>query len=239
MGNVIIESLRQQVQAGLAAEDQLIALLTGKAREDEATDPAESADGSTDATAAEEELTKLLLDRIQRGGKAARDELFRHVNRNMRESAARLVPKDNATIQPTMLVHDAFVDLLDSPNISWADRKHFLSYASGRMYQLFIDYKRKRDAEIRGGGRPKADVNDVEVPILETETDFEARLRTLKMLREQDQVCYEVILLRYYADLTVNEVAALIGVHPNTVKNKTSTALAVLKAELQDGVERA
>jgi RNA polymerase sigma factor (TIGR02999 family) len=221
--------LRDAAAAGKQAEDELIAALSSLA--------SANAPDSPEAMEAESELTILYLSRIQRGGNAARGALFNRVKASMRDKAGQLVAQNRADVQPTMLVNDAFLDLLKSDTVAWSDRTHFLSFAARRMHQIFTDYDRRRRAAKSDGGRSQADIDEVDPPIFQSDADYETRLRVLKMLRKHDRECYEVILLRYYADLSVDEAAELLAVHPNTVKNKTRTALRILKAELENARE--
>jgi len=229
-----ISKLKRSIEAGQAAEDELLGLL--RKQLDEA--PSEGSGNDEEAAgaraAAEDEMAKLLLVRIQRGSRAVKDELFKYVRGEMRDKAGRLIPRNDRTLQPTALVADTFLDLLDNTKISWNDRKHFIAFASLRMKQLFIDYVRHRQIVKK---HKHVNIDGVDITTVAKGIDMETRLRVLKILRDDDLECYEVVLLRLYAELTVENAAKLIGVHPNTIKNKFKTALSILKAELASGID--
>lgn len=227
-----LEALRATADAGRRAEDELIERLTALAEGSPAgTSPLDPE--VKVAAEAESELTLLLLHRIQRGGSVAQNDLFRSVETPLRPKAVSVASRKNkADVGPTMLMDSAFLDLLKSKS-KWVDRKQFLAYAGRRMRQILIDAERKAEAIKNDPPGSRVDEYEIAFPIIcQSNVDFETRLRVLKMLRNQARECYEAILLRFYLDLSVDETADVMGVHPNTVTNKTKTAFTILKAEL-------
>lgn len=136
------------------------------------------------------------------------------------------------TLQPTILVHDAWLRLVDARGVDWQDRSHFFGIAARAMRQLLVDHARKRLAVRRGGGgwtrvslseAEAATADDVEVLAL-----HEAMLR----LTAVDPRAARVVELRVFGGLKVEEVAHLLGVSPRTVDGDWSMARLWLKREL-------
>ena len=140
------------------------------------------------------------------------------------------------TLQPTALVHEAYLRLVDQARVDWRSRSHFLAYASKAMRNLLIDRARARGSARRGGGsRPVTLVDDV---IGDRVLDREQLLslnEALDRLAEHDEQQARVVELRYFGGLKVDEVAEALGVSKRTVEGYWTHARAWLLRELTRG----
>jgi RNA polymerase sigma factor (TIGR02999 family) len=140
------------------------------------------------------------------------------------------------TLQPTALVHEAYLRLMnahgDSPAAKY-DRGAFLAAAATAMRRILIDRARARNADKRGGGRPRADVNPDEVAAPERSTELLTLDEALTRLAEKDERKARLVELRYFAGLTLDEAATALGISPATADRDWAFARAWLHRELQ------
>ena len=137
------------------------------------------------------------------------------------------------TLQPTALVHEAYLRLVDQSQVDWRGRTHFLAYASKAMRNLLIDHARARASAKRGGGSPK--VTLVDEVVGDRALDREQLLsldEALDRLAEHDERQARVVELRYFGGLKVDEVAEVLGVSKRTVEGYWTHARAWLLREL-------
>jgi RNA polymerase sigma factor (TIGR02999 family) len=137
------------------------------------------------------------------------------------------------TLQPTALVHEAYLRLVDQSQVDWRGRTHFLAYASKAMRNLLIDHARARASAKRGGGLPK--VTLVDEVVGDRALDREQLLsldKALDRLAEHDERQARVVELRYFGGLKVDEVAEVLGVSKRTVEGYWTHARAWLLREL-------
>lgn len=157
----------------------------------------------------------------------------------LRQIAARRlsVESPGQTLQPTALVHEAWISLGGSEG-RFKDRDHFLAAASEAMRKLLIDRARKRRSERHGGGLQRVDLDSVDVA---TTTDDETLLRLDEALGRFELESPEkaaLVKLRFYSGLTIDEAAHALKIAPATAKRHWAFARAWLFAELQDGERR-
>ena len=140
--------------------------------------------------------------------------------------------RQNHTLQPTALVHEAYARLVEGERVEWQGRTHFFAVAAQTMRRVLVDHARRRDAARRGGGGLRvtfdesllsADRNDIEVIALD---------RALHELGALDPLQERIVELRYFGDLTIDEVAGVLGSSPATVKREWAIARAWLHREL-------
>lgn len=146
-----------------------------------------------------------------------RDQLWRVVYAELREIAERLVRNESpsATLQPTALVHDAYLRLMGSVD-SFESRAHFFGAAARAMRQLLIDRARRRD---RRGEAERIDLEVAsEVGGTPRSCEIDALLSALDELEEADERVAEVIMLRFFAGMDVKEIAVALELSPATVK---------------------
>lgn len=171
-------------------------------------------------------------------GRAAVDELVPHLYRELRRLAhwqmARGAP--GVTLQPTAIVHEAYLRLVDQSRADWRGRCHFMAVASKVMRNLLIDHARASAAEKRGGDwRPVTLTDEVvggrELAVEEILAIDEA----LERLASHDERQARVVELRFYGGLTVEEVAATLGVSKRTAEGLWTHARAWLLHEMSKG----
>jgi RNA polymerase sigma factor (TIGR02999 family) len=140
------------------------------------------------------------------------------------------------TLQPTALVNEAYLRLVDQSRVDWRGRTHFIAYASKAMRNLLIDHARSRASAKRGGGSQRVTLMDGAVG--DRELDREQLLslnEALDRLAEHDERQARVVELRYFGGLKVDEVAEVLGVSRRTVEGYWTHARAWLLRELSRG----
>jgi RNA polymerase sigma factor (TIGR02999 family) len=178
-------------------------------------------------------VTALLTD-WSRGDTSALDQLLPLVYAELRRIAARHLRGEriNHTLQPTALVNEVYLRLVDQRQVEWQDRAHFLGVAAQTMRRILVDHARHRDAGKRGAGVPNVSIDDAreiaaagELPLLALEHAL-ARLETL------DPALARMFELRAFGGLTIEEAAHVLEVSPSTAKRSWRTAKAFLNREL-------
>jgi RNA polymerase sigma factor (TIGR02999 family) len=168
------------------------------------------------------------------GDEAARDRLFEAVYHELRQVAsARLRgERPDFSLAPTALVHEAYLKLIDQRRVQWQNRAHFFAIAAQVMRRVLVDHARARAAAKRDANA-KVPLDDVEVGIAPPEVDVLALDAALSRLASVDRRQSELVELRFFAGLTVEETAATLDVAPITVKRDWALAKAWLFRELQ------
>jgi RNA polymerase sigma-70 factor, ECF subfamily len=182
-----------------------------------------------------EQLFSRLLDDVRRGDPAAMEKLVPLVYDQLHDIASRQMrqERENHTLQPTALVHEAFLRLTGGEPISFDDRAHFLRTASQTMRRVLVDHARARQAAKRGGAlRVTLDEQLVAVAPAQ-DLDLLALDDALVRLGAAEPRCAQVVELRFFAGLEVTEAARVLGVSPATVKRDWQFAKAWLERELR------
>ncbi|MGH9836489.1 MAG: sigma-70 family RNA polymerase sigma factor [Blastocatellia bacterium] len=184
-------------------------------------------------TSTPKEITQLLIAWNQ-GDQRARDELMPLIYNELRRLARSHLRRERAnhTLQPTALVHEAFLRLIDQSQVNWQNRAHFFAAAARLMRQILINHAEARRAAKRGGEAERISLNDVDHFAVEQDLDLIALDEALKNLERIDPPQSRVVELRYFSGLTIEEIAEVMGVSPATVKREWSTARAWLRREL-------
>jgi len=179
------------------------------------------------------DVTSLLID-LQRGRDGAIDELIPLVYSQLRTLAARYLQgeRDGHTLQPTALVHEAFLKLVDQRTATWHNRAHFMGVAAQAMRRIVVDHVRRRNAQKRGGGRIVT-LDDQLAP-QEREVDLVRVDEALEQLRQLDERQARVVELRYFGGLSIEETAEVLGISVATVKRDWVLAKAWLFRALND-----
>lgn len=138
------------------------------------------------------------------------------------------------TLQPTALVHEAYVKLLDQRSTAWTDRLHFFAVASRIIRRILIDHARARDADKRGGGRTRISLDGTDVAGGEREVDLLALHEALEELARLDEQQAKIVELRYFGGCTVEEVAEILSVGRRTVDRDWQAARTWLFVRLSD-----
>ena len=177
----------------------------------------------------------IVLAAIENGDPKASEELLPLVYAELRKlSAFKLsLQTPDQTLQPTALVHEAYLKLLGDGNHSWNDRRHFFFAAAEAMRHILIDRARRKASVRHGGGLQRVDLEHV---ILATETTDENMLlinEALEKLGTHDAQLAELVKLRFFAGLTFPEAAGILGLSERTAKRMWTYARAWLFKEIR------
>ena len=141
------------------------------------------------------------------------------------------------TLQATALVHEVYLKLIDTRNVTWEGRAHFFAICAQIMRRILVDAARKRAASKHGGGQPRINLDDV--PNLSVHEDKDKRLIALNdaldELREVDPRKAKIVELRYFGGLNWEETAAVLHVSTRTVEREFQFAKTWLLRELSRG----
>jgi RNA polymerase sigma-70 factor, ECF subfamily len=179
------------------------------------------------------EVTQLLL-RIHAGNKEAEDQLIRLVYGELRCRAAHYLrgeSKDH-TLQPTALVHEAYLHLTGMQEIDWRSRSHFFAIAAIAMRRILVDHARAKRAGKREAFHEAISLDDVLVVSPSRSPDFMALDAALDRLAKVDARQSKIVDLRYFGGLSEEETAQFLGVSVRTVKRDWRVAKAWLYNEL-------
>lgn len=181
------------------------------------------------------QVTQLLMD-WGRGDKAALDELMPLVYQELRQLASGYLrnEKPDHTLQPTALIHEAYLRLVDQNTPRWESRAHFFGVAARLMRQILVDHARTHVAAKRGGGLQKVSLDDAP-PIFKRE-DAAALLaldEALSRLAAFDERKCRIIEMRSFGGMSVEETAEALGISEPTVKRESRLAQAWLRRELE------
>jgi RNA polymerase sigma factor (TIGR02999 family) len=179
-------------------------------------------------------ITELLI-KVKAGDRKAEAELAPLVYKELRALAAYYMRRErpNHTLQPTALMHEAYLRLMGQDQIDWTSRTHFFAVAANMMRRILVDYARARRAAKRGSGGPQVSLTDAMDLTLDPSWEKiidvdEALLR----LTEIDERQARVVELRFFAGLEVDEVADVLGISSRTVKRDWQFAQSWLYGQL-------
>src|SRR5688500_18639325 len=203
-------------------------------------------DVPTDPAPAEvQQVTRLLREAQRSGGDdEAGNQLFPLVYERLRQLARQRMADERAghTLEATALVHEAYVRLVGGGEpVPWSSRSHFYFAAAEAMRRILIDHARARAGPRRGGGRQRIPLNNV-LDLAAAEEEFPEILAlddALSRLEKMSDRVGAVVRLRFYAGLSIEEVAKTLDVSPRTVKADWTYARAWLARELADDADRA
>lgn len=175
------------------------------------------------------------LDRLCSGDRQAAASLLPLVYGELRALAGAFFRKERAghTLQPTALVHEAYLKLVDQRDANWQNRAHFMAVAAQAIRRILIDHARKRDAAKRTPPTVISIDPSSDHP-QETEAELESLEWAMQRLSELNQRQARVVEMRFYAGMSVEEVAEVLGVSPGTVKADWRLARAWLQREMED-----
>jgi RNA polymerase sigma factor (TIGR02999 family) len=153
-------------------------------------------------------------------------ELYRLARRYMRQE------RPDHTLQATALVNEAYLRLIDVNRVEWRNRTHFLALAAQTMRRILVEYARSRHRQKRGAGAVRMGVDDIQEVPQPKDRDFVALNDALGELATVDTRMSQVVELRFFGGLTVEETADVLNVSPETVMRDWKTAKAWLLREL-------
>jgi RNA polymerase sigma factor (TIGR02999 family) len=178
-----------------------------------------------------------ILEAAATGDPAAASQLLPLVYDELRRLAAGQLAREaqGQSLQPTALVHEAYLRLVGDPGEprSFKDRAHFLAAAAVAMRRILIDNARRKRAQKRGGGLQRQLLEAVAAP--EPDEELLAVDEALTKLATQDPIKARLVELRYFAGLTGDQAAEVLGISPTTADRHWAYARAWLRAEIRGG----
>jgi RNA polymerase sigma factor (TIGR02999 family) len=179
----------------------------------------------------------LLLKAIERGDTAATERLFPLVYQELRQLAAAKMAgeRDGHTLQPTALVHEAWLRLGGEKQPNFENRAHFFGAAAEAMRRILVDHARARQAARRGGQHQHVDVANLELAAGQEQSDDQllAANEALEKFAALDAAKAELVKLRYFVGLTLEEAASAQGISLATAKRSWAYARAWLYREME------
>jgi len=176
-----------------------------------------------------------LLQAIGRGDSGAMDRLIPLLYDEIHRIAAGQMKGErrNHTLQPTALVHEAYVRLLDSRNPNWENRAHFLGAAANVIRRVLVDHARSRNRVKRDGNWLRVTLSEALTGGQALDLDILALDHAMGRLQEEDPEEHQVVELRFFGGMSIPETAKALGVSERTVERRWSYARAWLFRELQ------
>jgi RNA polymerase sigma factor (TIGR02999 family) len=179
----------------------------------------------------------LLLARWRKGSADAEAELMERVQGELRRLAASYLRRERGgqTLQPTAVVNEAYIRLLPQRGVSWENRAHFFGIAAKMMRRVLVDHARRRHAAKRDAGpADPVSLSGVASPDREADqVDVLALHDALSKLAKLDPRQSEIVEMRFFAGLTVEEIAEVLEIAPATVKRDWATAKMWLKRQMR------
>ncbi|MEW6743887.1 MAG: ECF-type sigma factor [Planctomycetota bacterium] len=181
------------------------------------------------------DATQALAGHI-RGNRAATDGLAAAVYAELRALAARSLQHERAdhTLDSTALVHEAYLRLIDQTRVDWKSKAHFLAIASTTLRRVLVDHAKVREARRRGGGRHRITLSETMAAGSES-LDILTLHEALGRLAELDPRRSQVVELRFFGGLSIDETAHVLNVSPRTVDDDWAVAKAWLFREIRKG----
>jgi len=179
-------------------------------------------------------ITRLLIAWSD-GRREALDDLVPLVYADLRRLAGGYMLRESPghALQPTALVHEAYVRLVDQRQVKWRNRAHFFGVAASMMRRILVDHARKRRAEKRGGALEQVTLIGDEVAADgPNQIDVLALHESLERLAAFDPQQERIVELRYFGGLTIEEAAEVVGISEATVVREWTIAKAWLRADL-------
>ncbi len=139
----------------------------------------------------------------------------------------RKTPPGN-TLQATALVHEAFVRLVRTPELRWENRRHFFFAAARAMRDILVEQARHKASRKAGGGRRRLQLESLVIAVDSPPDELLALDEALGRLRDEDERCYRLVMLRFFAGLTAEQAACALGVTTRTVERDWKLARARL-----------
>ena len=176
-----------------------------------------------------------ILDAMQQGDPKAAEDLLPLVYQELRRLAAHKMANEapGQTLQPTALVHEAWLRLAGSGHHTWQNRAHFFGAAAEAMRRILIDAARRKRALRHGGGQHRVDIQQVEIADIKQDDDLLALNDALEKFAAEDSQKAELVKLRYFAGLTTAEAAELLHISVPTADRWWAYARAWLFGEVR------
>jgi len=187
-------------------------------------------------TSPRDDVTALLLDWSGGDGEAL-ERLLPILYQELHQLARGYFSREDSghTLQPTALVHEVYLRLVDQKRVHWQNRAHFLGVAAQMMRRILVDHARRRKASKRGGGAKNLALDEALDQPGEAQVDYLALDEALDRLAAFDPAQSRLVELRFFAGLTVKETAEVLSISPATVKREWSVARAWLYRQMNAG----
>jgi RNA polymerase sigma factor (TIGR02999 family) len=184
---------------------------------------------------AHDDITGWLAD-WQQGDATARDRVFSRLYAEMKRLAGAVLRSESghATLQPTALLNDALMKLIQARPPDVEDRGHFVRVVARAMRQILIDRARRKLADKRGGGQVPESIDDIDVAGMGSPEELVALDSALGMLATLDPRAAAVVEMRVFAGFTIDETAQALGIHPSAVNREWAQASAWLREQFGD-----
>ena len=178
-----------------------------------------------------------LLNSIEKGDPTAASELLPLVYNELRRLATYKMSHEppGQTLQPTALVHEAWLRLAGKEDVKWEGRAHFFGAAAEAMRRILIDNARRKRARRHGGGHHRIDLEEVDIAAEIPSEELLGVNEALEEFTKVDPKKAELVKLRYFAGLTIEETAELLGISAPTAKRWWTFARAWLYEETKGG----
>jgi RNA polymerase sigma factor (TIGR02999 family) len=185
-----------------------------------------------------QEITQLLLS-WSKGDKAALDQLIPLVYPELRRLAQRYMRQENSahTLQTSALINEAYLRIVDQQDVQWQDRAHFFAVAAQVMRHILIDHARSHHYAKRGAGALHVPLDETAVISKERASEFVALDDALSSLATIDARKSQLVELRFFGGLTVEEIAEVMKLSPITIKREWRSAKAWLHLEISKGAK--
>lgn len=179
------------------------------------------------------EVTQILRE-LRQGNRGAQDRLIPLVYRELRRIAGAHLRRepDTHTLQPTALVHEAYMRLVDITQVDWQGRTHFFSVASTLMRRILVEHARANRTHKRGGGEDTLYVSDALLPSPGRAPEILALDDALNLLARLDERQAKIVEMRFFGGMTEQETGDVLGISVRTVKRDWRVAKAWLFKEL-------
>ena len=179
------------------------------------------------------DVTRLLID-WSKGDAAARDQLMPLVYNELRRMARRYMRYEQVghTLQPTALVHDAYIRLIDQTRVQWQNRAHFFGVAAQIIRRILVDHARAGHRLKRGGPALKVTLSPDLLPAKQMDLDLVNLDDALARLALMDERQSRMVELRFFGGLSIEETGEVLNISPATVKREWIMARAWLHREL-------
>ena len=188
------------------------------------------------ASSSEQHAVTQLLQQVHAGDQHAASELARIMYRELHRLAERAMYRERQdhTLQPTVLVHEAYLQLLQTDQIDWQNKSHFLALAANTMRRVLVDHARAAKAEKRPGGHEQVEMNS-RVQVAEQQVDVLNLNEAMDKLAVFDQRLADVVEMRFFGGLSFEEIAEALGISLRTAKRDWALAKSWLDTELGGG----
>ena len=180
-----------------------------------------------------------ILSAISDGDRSQIDRLFELTYDDLRSLAQSYLDGDTPgnTLQPTAVVHEVFLKLINHEEVGWRGKSHFFAIGATAMRQVLVDHARRKGAAKRGAGRTRVLLDERLAVSVQREEDVLELDEILEQLARIDESRARLVEMRFFAGMTLEEIATVQGVSHSTVKRQWAATSSWLRAELQENSE--